>query len=300
MKAPGTCGELVQGTLAGQHFHVTCPIDIYATVSVDLYSGSNVVVGPKDCPKAVHAVHLALEKLDANDTWAIVEVSDPLPRGKGMASSTADVAAAIAATGIAFGKPFDAMDIARLALQVEPSDGLMFPGIVAFDHRSGSMYEALGNPAPLRILILDFGGAVDTQMFNARDLGASLNQRETRWRESLALVREGLQSGDTRLIGHGATLDSITYAEVVTRPHLPGLLALAKDVGALGVNTAHSGTVMGLLFDLQADLSRPAREARARFPQLEGVYTQTIVAGGTREVARQDAVSGPSGRALAP
>jgi uncharacterized protein involved in propanediol utilization len=30
-RAPGTCGELLQGFLAGRDFMVNCPIDLYAT-----------------------------------------------------------------------------------------------------------------------------------------------------------------------------------------------------------------------------------------------------------------------------
>ncbi len=104
------------------------------------------------------------------------------------------------------------------------------------------------------------------------------------------MLREGLHTGDLRLIGQGATIGSLAYAEVVARPHLPDLLNLAEQTGALGVNTAHSGTVMGLLFSPKSDLRGAARQARALFPQLEAIYIQTLVGGGAREVARQDAV----------
>lgn len=77
---------------------------------------------------------------------------------KGMASSTAEVAASIEATALALGKEINKSDVARIALSIEPTDGCFFPGIVLFDHREGKLYESLGNPPPLDTLVLDFGG----------------------------------------------------------------------------------------------------------------------------------------------
>ncbi|MBF8299379.1 MAG: kinase [Dehalococcoidia bacterium] len=286
VRAPGTCGELVQGFLEGFHFHVTCPIDVSSTVTVDVYRGASGVTGPASCPKAVKGVRLALLALGAEGLSAELSIRNPLPRSKGMASSTADVAGSIAATGLALQKPFSPADIARLSLQVEPSDGLMFPGITLFGHRDGNPCEALGAPPAMNVLVLDFGGTVDTVVFNSRDLTEALRARSMQWRECLELIRGGIVSADISQIGLGATLDSITYSEVVPRPQLDSLLALAKELGAVGVNTAHSGTVMGLLLPPDEELLvRAEREARWRFPGLESVYRTRLVGGGVQTLA---------------
>ena len=280
-RAPGTCGELVQGWIEGAHFHITCPIDIYATARVELFEGPAGVRGPSDCPKALQAVRLTLETLGVSNLAAHLSVESPLPRGKGMASSTADVAAAIAATGAALGKTLSPDEIAGIALRVEPSDGLMFPGIALFDHKHGTHRELLGEPPPMCVLVLDFAGAVDTLEFNAHDLSSALKEREPRWREAAGLVRQGIRQGDLRDIGLGATLDSLAFAEIVPRPQLQAVLALAKEAGALGINTAHSGMVMGLLLPPDGEvLARARRLALERFPPLEGAYPCTLVGGG--------------------
>ena len=128
-RVPGTSGELVQGMLDGAHFLITCPVDLYSTVRVDLYAGKGEVEGPQDCPKAIQAVRLTLSYFRREDLDARLYVASPIPRGKGMASSTADVAAAIGATALALGRPISPLDVGRLALSVEPSDGVMFPGM---------------------------------------------------------------------------------------------------------------------------------------------------------------------------
>ena len=55
VRTPGTCGELVQGTRAGVAFHVTCPIDLYSTVTVQLPMAAGRVV-PADTRRPARAV----------------------------------------------------------------------------------------------------------------------------------------------------------------------------------------------------------------------------------------------------
>ena len=61
--------------------------------------------------------------------------------------------------------------ISEIALDVEPSDGIMLPDIALFDHREGRIARILGAPPLMRILVLDFGGNVDTQEFNQVENG---------------------------------------------------------------------------------------------------------------------------------
>jgi uncharacterized protein involved in propanediol utilization len=92
--ALGTCGELVQGFVDGTHFLVTCPVNLYSRVSVALYPGEPTIMGPKDCPKSRAAVQATLAYLGKQNLAAKFVVCSSLPRGKGMASSSADGAAA--------------------------------------------------------------------------------------------------------------------------------------------------------------------------------------------------------------
>ncbi len=277
-KVPGACGELVQGYIDGRHFHVTCPIDFYSTVRVELLPGSGRVVAPADCPKARRAVEAALAHLRRVDVDAKLSIESPLPREKGMASSTADVVGAIKATAAALGKGLAPGDVALLAVSIEPSDGLMLEGIALFDHRTASLMESLGAPPPMRILILDFGGEVETLSFNAVDRSAQLAARESKWREALSLVRDGLRRGEAALIAQGATLSARTHQEIVPHPHFTDALAFAKKVDALGVNIAHSGTVIGLLFDDDAArVTRAEADARATLIALQKTYATRLI-----------------------
>lgn len=276
---PGTCGELVQGASGGQRFHVTCPIDRYAATTVTLRSGGGIEA-PGDSPKAALAVAAALAELGRAEMGALVEVERTLPRGKGMASSTADVAGAIVAVYVASGTPCTPEIVARLAVQVEPSDGVMFPGIALFDHREGRWQESLGAPPPMSVVVLDAGGAVDTVARNDADVAMRRADLEPAWREALALVREGLATGDVRSIGAGATLSARTHAAIMPIAYLEEALALARRVQSVGVCAAHSGTVLGLLFAGEDAAQAALAEVRREMPGLKQAYAHRIIGGG--------------------
>jgi L-threonine kinase len=255
--APGTCGELVQGLLAGTFFHVTCPVDLYARVEVRL-TPCGGVRGAPDCPKAREAVRRTLAHFGREGPGAELRVDSPLPRGKGMASSTADIVAAVGAAARALGEGVDAGLAARIALAVEPSDGIMFPGIAVFDHRHGKLAEWLGLPPPMAVLALDFGGTVDTLEFNRVDRTRLLEENGPRTARALELVREGIRLGDPRRVGRAATWSAQANQRILFKPQLDAVLDIARARGAAGINVGHSGTVIGVLLDARRPAAEPA------------------------------------------
>lgn len=178
-----------------------------------------------------------------------VRLWSQLPVGKGMASSTADIAAALGAWNLAAGRVPSPEELARRALAVEPSDGVMLPGIALFDHRRGLRFELLGDPPPIDILVFDFGGEVDTIAFNGADLHPLNVRKEPAIRDALELLRAGLREQDPRLIGEAASTSALVHQEILPKAGLERALELARAAGGMGICVAHSGTVVGLLFD---------------------------------------------------
>ena len=284
-RAPGVCGELVQGMLGDDYFLVTCPVDFFARVGVEVHPDRPGVQAPPNCSKAAAAVGHTLRFLGRQDIGATVSVSNPIPRGKGFGSSTADVAAAIAATANALGERLSPQQIGHLALQVEPSDGVMYPGIALFDHREGRLAEELGSPPPVEILAFDFGGQVDTLEFNREDRRRQWQGIAAETGEALAMVREGLVQGDASLLGQGATRSALAAQQVLFKPRLPQVLEFADSVGAVGVNVAHSGTVIGVLLDATQRRGKSTyRRARQAFPEAEAIYHLRLLGGGVQLV----------------
>ena len=290
VRVPGVCGELVQGMLDDDYYLVTCPIDYFSRVQVDLFlEGSPEVgppvVGPEDSPKAVAAVSATLAHLGRQELSARLAISNPIPRGKGMGSSSADVVAAIAATGLALDQELSPETVGRLALMEEPTDGVMFPGIALFDHRQGRLMEELGLPPPMEIVALDFGGTIDTVEFNREDRLSLWQSLRTETDQALELVRQGIKEVDPKKIGRGATISAEANQRVLLKPQLPDVLRFAQSLYAAGVTVGHSGTIIGVLLDAKERRSRSVfRQARESFPTAEVVSHFRLRGGGVQRV----------------
>ncbi len=290
--APGTCGELVQGMTGGDSFLVTCPINQFSRVTVALRGGGvgvaqASVTGVAHLPKTERALLAALGELagqlHVDGLTAEVSVSNPIPAGKGMGSSSADVSAALGALGMAAGRPFPPETIARIALSVEPTDGVMFPGIALFDHRCGRIAESLGPPPPMEVIVIDTGGVVDTLEFNRTDRTAAWREIAERTDEALELVRQGVVRCDPALVGRGATISALAGHPPEIDEWVQRAAAFAREEGCAGINAAHSGTVVGILQDARERRSKPVyRRAMEAFADAESVQHFRVIGGGVR------------------
>lgn len=280
---PGSCGELVQGTRGGTNFLVSCPVNWYSRVTVRL-GPSLEDAFPANRSKTYQGVRKMLDIKGFSSYGAVLEVVSSIPVGKGMASSTADLAAGCFAAAAAIKVRPDPHEIAAIALAVEPSDATFFPGIVLFDHVHGMLYKELGNSLPLGILALDFGGVVDTLDFNQRqDLPLRNKSNECVVEKALDLVQTGLARRDPALLGKGATLSALANQKILPKPRLEELIAFSARHGAYGVNVAHSGTVAGVLLPPGWERDRPfARNLRQHFPEIKNCCPLRLVGGGPR------------------
>ena len=278
--------------MGGAHFLVTCPINQFSRATVTLRVGGSgqpdgAVRGIDHLPKTMRAVSTALEKLAPHvgiaDLTAEVSIANPIPAGKGMGSSSADITAAVGAVGVAAGRPFSPDDIASIALSVEPTDGVMFPGIALIDHRCGSVAESLGAPPPMEVIIIDTGGTVDTLEFNRTDRTALWEKVASRTDEALELVREGVRRSDPDLVGRGATISARVGHLPEVAEWVERAATFADEQGCAGINVAHSGTVAGILLDARERRSKPVyRRALEAFADAERVQHFRVIGGGVR------------------
>lgn len=245
-KALGSCGELVQGTLNGESFHISCPVDLYSQVKVVL-NGRGKIIGPPDKWKTKEAIKRTLEFFGKGGLGANFEIDSKIPLGKGMASSTADIGAASFATACALGEEISSQEIVKIALSIEPTDGTLFNDIVIFDHRNGALFKFLGKAPDMEILVIDLGGRVDTLEFNKKDLTKINQKREGEIREALKLVEKGIKKKNPGLIARGTTISAFSNQRILYKPALDRIWKISQEAGALGINVAHSGTVVGIL-----------------------------------------------------
>jgi uncharacterized protein involved in propanediol utilization len=263
--ANGTLGELVQGqTVAGEDFLVTFPVALWSRVRV-VINDSGIVIAPARKSKARRMASLVLQRLGLPNVGAVLEIDCRVPEGKGCASSTADVVATARAVCDATGLQLEPGEIGELAVQIEPSDGVMWDGVVAFNHRAGRLLRHLGKLPTLRLVALDLGGHVDTVHFNRRPKDYSPNERRL-CQEALEQVAAAVDRSDVQLLGEACTRSARIHQRILPKPELPDLIHIAEETGGTGVSIAHSGTVVGLIYP--ADEREGAAEGERRAVEL--------------------------------
>jgi len=282
-KAPATCGELVQGFLDGREFLINSPIDLFAEMGVEIHDTGRIEIESLETfDKTAQAVRATLNRLGAGHLGAYVTIHRQIPRGKGLASSTSEISAAIQATAEALGRNISSAEMSEIAIGVEPSDGVYFPSVVMFDQLKGELLEVFGAPPPLAFIIVDTGGEVDSLHFDRLRLRQNAQRHEREIRTAVELVTRGFRTRDSHLVARAATLSAYCNQSVLYKAELEILLASTQELGALGVNCAHTGTVLGVMFNplltpLEPLLERVEMEVGAE--KILGVHE--LIAGGT-------------------
>ena len=250
-RCPGTCGEWVQGARKGVPFLVDCPIDRFSEVRVALNMYTTGWDLPQGKTKSLQVLELLREDFGLPALGGKVEFIQQLPEGKGMASSTADITAVTAATLIALGEDPIPERLAHFALQIEPSDSVMFPGITKIEHVQGHNHRVLGPSVPAIFLALDWGGAIDTRVFNARPgLAEHYRRYENEIERAYVLAREGIEQVDLEKLASAGTISARCNLEMNPKSLFEPFLAWVRQEGGLGVVTAHSGTLLAGVFPL--------------------------------------------------
>ncbi|MFG2296400.1 kinase [Streptomyces sp. NPDC048603] len=251
-RAFGTFGELLQGALPEPDgdFLVTFPLARWSTATfrpAPPGTGPGVRVLPAHKTKARRVAEAVLAAAGAAD-GGVLEISADLPEGKGLASSSADLVATVRAVGDALGialPPDRAEDFLRA---VEPSDGVMHDGIVAFHHRTVRLRHRLGELPPLAVIAHDLGGQVDTVAHN-RTAGPVPAADRAEYARLLDRLTRAVARTDLPEVGAVATRSAELHAARRPRPGLDRLRRLGRDTGGYGLVLAHSGTVLGILLD---------------------------------------------------
>ncbi|MCR5756909.1 MAG: GHMP kinase [Selenomonas sp.] len=278
VRVPGSCGEFVQGVAQGKPFLGTCPIDWYTQVEVSgRFSG---VIGLGE--KSQKAMELTLKYIGERDFPWGVRLTSELPRGKGMASSSADIAAIVVAVMETFHQPWSDAFIMEIAAQIEPTDGIFCPGIVLMDHIKGKVWASFSEVPALRAAIFDLGGTVDTCAFHL------LEKHRTDREDLFQAFQRVMLSGQIEKAIQLATKSAFLNQEILYKEKLARLWQLGQQAGAEGINAAHSGTVLGLWWksDMAVDKISQQAEQIAQALAIRFMGLANLRSGGV-EVSRE-------------
>jgi L-threonine kinase len=243
----------------GPHFLITSPIGLFSWAEFEPDpERERVVVEPADRSKSRIAVERYLEEL-ALPLGGRLRIHTPQDPGQGFGTSTADITAALRAAGAAWHRSVPPEVIARVAATIEPTDGSMYPGCVAFAHLHGSLLEHLGQLPRFEALVACTGGVVDTVAFDVDRRRFRYSQRdEAELLRAWDMVRQANRRADVGLMARAATTSARINEQLLKKPLFAELSRFAELSGVDGLMAAHSGTALALVLDP----SRPGYHVR--------------------------------------
>lgn len=280
---PASCGEFIQGWINGGEKLISCPINWFSTVEV-----TEGTPEPSERPRMRQALKMVLNAVGyADDVSNLLRIrfDSTIPVAKGMASSTADIAATIVATARLLKKRLSEQEIANICLQIEPTDSTIFEALTLFDHNNGKTQIGHNWSPELDILILESDARLITADYHQIDRRQTLLANAEKLEKAWRYFQDAAQTNNLYKLGEATTLSAEASQHILPKPAFHDLMQLVDKHNLYGLNVAHSGTVVGLLFDnRQHDIEKIMSEVKSSY--LNRHYPQQhyclLTAGGIR------------------
>ncbi|MTI67849.1 MAG: hypothetical protein FH753_14785 [Firmicutes bacterium] len=246
-KCPGSCGELLQGLILGGEKLISYPIDRYSVVT--LTENENRTSNYPKAYKMLERVfsYYGYEKKESYNVS--LNISSKIPKAKGMASSTSDLAATALVSAKYLGREISEYEIAKLCTDIEPTDSIVFSKITLFDHINGNFKKKLGKFPNCNILLLEGKNEINTLDFHKINRYKKLKNHEAKLNKAFIHIKKGIENKDLNEIGKASIISALSNQEILYKKGLDYIIDLSVKLGAYGVNIAHSGTVIGILYD---------------------------------------------------
>lgn len=248
-RCPASCGEIIQGWILGSEKLVSCPVDWFSEVEV---TAGSPLPDERPLTRAMVDRVLAHWQLPGELSREVrVDCRSDIPVAKGMASSTADIAATAVATSRHFGFSLDDATLARLCVSLEPTDSTLFRALTLFDHNTARTALPCPGLPEMDILLLESPVTLRTADYHRlprrQALIASAQALECAWQKVQLACRQNQPS----LLGEAALQSAVASQALLPKPGFHALLALVEQHGLYGLNVAHSGSVVGLFLNRQ-------------------------------------------------
>lgn len=250
----GTFGEFLQGVLPNEKdFMITFPINQYTECEyVPLPGRDHLKVYPSNKHKS-HRLAVRILKYFDKPLGGYLKFSSNLQQGKGLASSTADMVATSRAIENCFGMNIPVELFEYFIREIEPSDGIMHPGIVVYYQKEVRLRQYIGDCPSLSILALDETGEIDTIDFNQIEKPFSYTEK-LEYQKLLDKAILAFNSNNLKQLGEVTTKSALLNQKLLPKKTLYTTLEICREIDGLGIVTAHSGAYIGILIS-NADLN---------------------------------------------
>ncbi|TYS71053.1 kinase [Sutcliffiella horikoshii] len=267
----GTFGELLQGVDAksGFDFLVTLPIDKYSWAEFIPDLSNQLEVIPEYKQKSILLATRLLKYFNLPLSGKLI-IQSNLPMGKGLASSSADLVATARAIQSAYDFELPIKLLQKFLKEIEPTDGVMYSGIVSFYHREVQIKEMFGSIPPLTIVAIDEGGEVNTINYNNEKKPINFKDK-LEYTQLNNKLKIAIQEQDVRAIGKVATRSAIMNQKRLEKRSLNHFLQISEQFNTLGITVAHSGTFIGLmLWQQDKDYNNKLRQVTEKLEKKYG------------------------------
>lgn len=243
---PASCGELIQGLINGSEKLISCPIDWYSTVEVK--QGSAHQFDERLLMR--RALKATLKHLQIDQSWhqkLSIRFNSTIPVAKGMASSTADIAATAVATARHFEQELCSQALAQICTSLEPSDSTFLHQLSLFDHNRGEIHQQFEWVPDLDVLIFESPTQLNTADYHQMPRKQKLKENEPQLSDAIHLFEQAIQTQCVTSFGHACTLSAIASQHILAKQGFEQFQHLIEKFDLPGMVVAHSGTVVGLL-----------------------------------------------------
>ncbi|MBS9433312.1 GHMP kinase [Photorhabdus hainanensis] len=246
-RCPASCGELIQGWILGGEKLISCPVNWFSEVSV-----TDGVPGKDERPRMRQMMKTVLAYFGLSVEMARglrLSFTSTIPVAKGLASSTADIAATALATARYFGETLDETTLAGFCVQLEPTDSTLFSQLTLFDHQTAETQIACDWQPSIDILLLESRETLITADYHRLDRHPVLLENAAVLEHAWRLFCQAVTTQNCWRLGEATTLSAQASQKLLVKPAFDSLLELVERSGIYGLNVAHSGSIVGLLCD---------------------------------------------------
>jgi uncharacterized protein involved in propanediol utilization len=258
---PGTLGELFQGPIPWRGeleiAIASLPFAGRSRCRYELGATEGTGDGLEGRPKAARAISLLLAQHGLRLPPGRFRLSSELEVGKGMASSTADIVAAVRCVGRVVGRRFRAREIMDALRPVERSDSVFLREGAIYLSERHEVVVRFGRTLGYTAAYLVEPGAVDTEAMRECLL--------EHYRRSLPAYRAALErfiasavQRDPFGVARAATESAQLSQRCVPKRCFVAMRSAMRALGADGLFVAHTGSVVGYLYVRPPPLERRA------------------------------------------
>ncbi|TQV70574.1 hypothetical protein FKG94_21370 [Exilibacterium tricleocarpae] len=172
---------------------------------------------------------------------------------RGMASSTADIVATIRCAASYFRQPASTGDIIQVLSQIERSDSVFLDHPVLFCSSRHRVLREFEKVPPIYALYMHEADKVETEGTKGK-LVDYYRQHKRHYLDLSRHMEQALRTKNIAEICSVSTMSSELSQEILPKQHFHAVYRAMQHCKADGVITAHTGSVIGLLFRRPPDI----------------------------------------------